>query len=81
MIRKAYFEEPSYVPLVLRAYELWRNLEREVGQELLRITGLLSVGSEESEIISGTRRAALEHDLSVKTLSRKEINARDPTVQ
>jgi len=81
MIRKAYFEEPSYVPLVLRAYELWRNLEREVDQKLLRMTGLLSVGPEESKIISGTRRAALEHDLSVKTLSRKEINARYPTVQ
>lgn len=81
MIRKAYFEQPSYVPLVLRAYELWRDLESEVDQELLRITGLLSVGPEESEIISGTRRAALEHDLSVKTLSRKEINARYPTVQ
>lgn len=81
MIRKAYFEEPSYVPLVLRAYELWRELEREAGQELLRVIGLLSVGPEQSEIISGTRRAALEHDLSVKTLSRQEINARYPTVQ
>ena len=25
MIRKAYFEDPAYVPLVLRAYELWRS--------------------------------------------------------
>ena len=24
MIRKAYFEDSAYVPLVLRAYELWR---------------------------------------------------------
>ena len=27
MIRQAYFEHPAYVPLVLRAYELWRDLE------------------------------------------------------
>src|SRR5436190_1296363 len=44
MIRKAYFEDPAYVPLLLRAYELWRELERNTGKELLRITGLLMVG-------------------------------------
>ena len=25
IIRKSYFEHPSYVPLLCRAYELWRN--------------------------------------------------------
>src|SRR3979411_1641578 len=63
MIRKAYFEDPAYVPLVLRAYELWRGLERAAGEQILRITGLLSVGQETSEIIRGTRRAASQHDL------------------
>src|SRR5437016_13462229 len=50
MIRKAYFEDAAYIPLVLRSYELWRALERESGQELLRITGVLSAGEENSEI-------------------------------
>jgi sarcosine oxidase len=81
MIRKAYFEDPAYVPLVLRAYELWHELERRTGQDLLRITGVLSVGEENSGIISGTRRAASQHDLSVKTLSRQEIRKRYPTLQ
>ena len=31
LIRKAYFEDPRYVPLLLRAYDLWRELERESG--------------------------------------------------
>src|SRR5438132_13474167 len=61
MIRKAYFEDPAYVPLVLRAYESWRELERAAGQKILHITGLLSVGDETSEIIEGTRRAVMEH--------------------
>jgi sarcosine oxidase len=81
MIRKAYFEDPAYVPLVLRAYELWHALERETGEGLLRITGVLSVGEENSEIISGTRRAASQHDLSVKTWSREEIKRRYPTLR
>jgi sarcosine oxidase len=29
IIRQAYFESPDYIPLVLRAYELWRRLERD----------------------------------------------------
>ena len=81
MIRKAYFEDAAYVPLVLRAYELWRKLEREVGEELLRITGVLSIGSPNSDIISGTLRAADRHNLPVKAWSKKEINTRYPSLQ
>src|SRR6476660_4844954 len=55
MIRQAYFEDPAYVPLVLRSYELWRALEKESGRDLLRITGVLSAGEESSKIISGTQ--------------------------
>jgi sarcosine oxidase len=81
MIRKAYFEDPAYVPLVLRAYELWPELERATGLEILRITGLLSVGEETSEIIRGTRRAASEHALLVESLSQREVKARYPTLK
>jgi len=81
MIRKAYFEDPAYVPLVLRAYELWRELERATGEEILCITGVLSVGDESSEIISGTRRAASEHGLAIESLSQREVKARYPTLE
>jgi sarcosine oxidase len=81
MIRKAYFEDSAYVPLVLRAYELWRELERGAGDEILRITGLLSVGEENSEIIRGTLRAASEHDLPMESLSQREVKARYPTLE
>jgi sarcosine oxidase len=81
MIRKAYFEDPAYVPLVVRAYELWRELERAAGEEILRITGVLSVGEETSEIIQGTRRAASEHGLRIESLSQREVKARYPTLE
>lgn len=81
MIRKAYFEDPAYVPLVLRAYELWRKLEHDAGEELLRITGVLSIGAPNSAIISGTLRAADRHDLSVKAWSQQEVTARYPTLR
>ena len=39
IIRLAYFESPSYVPLVRRAYELWLELERSVDGRLFHRTG------------------------------------------
>jgi sarcosine oxidase len=38
VIRQAYFEDPAYVPLLLRAYELWEQLERDSSEEILTIT-------------------------------------------
>jgi sarcosine oxidase len=81
MIRKAYFEDPAYVPLVVRAYELWRKLEQESGEEILQLTGVLSVGEESSEIIAGTRRAAKDHGLALESLSSGEIKTRYPTLE
>ncbi len=81
MIRKAYFEDPAYVPLLLRAYELWRELEHSTGQDLLQITGLLMVGPEAAEVITGARRAAREHDLPLESLTTREIRARYPMLR
>jgi len=39
IIREAYFENPLYVPLIQRAYELWADLEQVTGQRLFRTTG------------------------------------------
>lgn len=81
MIRKAYFEDPAYVPLVLRAYELWHALERDAGEELLRTTGVLSVGPETSEIIAGTRAAACTHELAIECLDARDLHRRYPMLQ
>ncbi len=81
MIRKAYFEDPAYVPLLLRAYDLWRELERGTGQELLRLTGLLMVGKEACEIIAGATRAAREHSLPLQSLTASEVRSRFPMLK
>jgi sarcosine oxidase len=81
MIRKAYFEDPAYVPLLLRAYDLWRELEIGADENLLSRTGLLMVGQAEAAILSGARRAAAEHGLTIGTLSRHDIRKRYPTLK
>ena len=44
IIRMAYYEDPSYVPLLLRACELWDDLERESERRLLEVTGTIPTG-------------------------------------
>src|SRR3954471_21874612 len=63
MIRLAYYEHPDYVPLLLRAYELWDELEQVSGQKLLHITGGLYLGPPQCELVAESARAAREHRL------------------
>ena len=70
IIREAYFEHPAYVPLVQRAYELWRALERDTGHELLRQTGGLMIGPREGALVTGALKSAETHRLEHRLLDR-----------
>src|SRR5215213_5251011 len=78
VIRLAYFEHPAYVPLLRRAYELWRRLEQVTGRDLLRITGGLMIGAPDSDVVSGSLRSAREHGLAHELLDAAEIHRRYP---
>ena len=78
IIRQAYFEGAEYVPLLLRAYELWKQLEEETGQELMTLTGGLMIGREDGELVPGSVQSADEHDLPYEMLDAGEIRRRFP---
>ena len=78
IIRLAYFEHPDYVPLLLRSYELWQELEAASELDLYSETGLLEVGPPDGEIVAGVRAAAAQHDLVVEDLSATAVTARFP---
>ncbi|HEV8000166.1 MAG TPA: N-methyl-L-tryptophan oxidase [Planctomycetaceae bacterium] len=69
IIRKAYFEHPDYVPLLLRAYELWRDLQATEGFSLMHLCGLLLAGPADGETIAGARLSARLHDLALDDVS------------
>ncbi|MET0444508.1 MAG: N-methyl-L-tryptophan oxidase [Pseudorhodoplanes sp.] len=73
IIRLGYFEHPSYVPLLQRAYSLWRELERASGRKLLTVTGIAEIGRPDSTLIKGTLAAAHEYDLSHQVLTAQEL--------
>ncbi|HSU15849.1 N-methyl-L-tryptophan oxidase [Longimicrobium sp.] len=78
IIREMYFEHPLYVPLVQRAYELWRELERDAGEPLMRIHGGLMIGPRDGMLITGTLRSAAEHGLPYELLSPAAVRVRFP---
>ena len=78
IIREAYFEEPLYVPIVQRAYELWRRLEERSGTHVLTVTGGLMLGAPNSEVVAGARASAVEHGLPYEELSAREVRERFP---
>lgn len=80
VIRQAYFEHPSYVPLLLRAYDLWREAERESGEQLLTLCGGLMMGSPDSEVVAGSIRSATQHRLAHEILTSSQVRKRYPPI-
>jgi sarcosine oxidase len=78
IIRLAYFEDPSYVPLLRRSFQLWRELERDFGEQLLHMTGCLHVGAPGTSVFDGCLRSCAEHGLQHEVLSSDELRERFP---
>jgi len=78
IIRQAYFEDPAYVPLLLRAYELWEQLERETGEDLMTLTGGLMIGPPESRTLTGSKATADEYGLPYEVFDASELKRRYP---
>lgn len=83
--RLAVAEGDAYVPLVRRSHAIWRELEAETGEELLRQTGLLMVGTGDGapshgkagflgETLAVARRQGVAHEV----LDAGEVRRRFP---
>lgn len=78
IIRLAYSEHPSYVPLLHRAYELWHELENLHGERLLWTTGSLEGGTPDGRTFQGALEAARLHGLPHEVLDGEEVGRRWP---
>ena len=78
IIRLAYHEDPAYVPLLRRAYELWHDLETTAGEQLLVTTGSLEGGPEDGPMFRGALEAAEAHDIPHEVLDGAEVRRRHP---
>src|SRR5919204_1455854 len=75
IILLAYYEDPAYVPLLRRAYELWRELEGRARERLLYITGSVDAGP---EVFEGSLCSCKQHELAHEVMSGSELGRRYP---
>src|SRR5579885_463547 len=78
IIRLPYYEDPRYVPLLRRAYELWREIEAASGERLLIITGSIDAGPEDGELFQGALASARLHNLAHQVLTGSQLVERFP---
>jgi N-methyl-L-tryptophan oxidase len=76
-IRHAY-TDAAYVPLLLRAQKLWRDLEEEAELNLFYQTGLLGLSHRDDPFIQETKMSAAGHNLPLEVLPADEIQKRWP---
>jgi sarcosine oxidase len=78
IIRLSYYEHASYVPMLKRAWDLWRELERDSGETLLTQTGGLYMGPPDGELVSRSLASARTHGLAHEVLDGVELRRRYP---
>jgi sarcosine oxidase len=78
--RQSYFESPEYVPLLLRAYELWDRLAADSGRDVITLTGGVMVGRPESQTVAGSLLSARRWGLAHEMLDAAALRRRFPTL-
>lgn len=78
MIRGAYYEHPDYVPLLRRAFQLWRQIEGEALTQVLHVTGGLYIGPREGELVAGSLASSRKHNLPHELYARDELRRNFP---
>ena len=78
IIRLAYYEDTSYVPLLRRAYDLWSEIEQQAGEQLLYKTASIDTAPSGHEVFEGSLQSCLEHDIPHEVLNHQQINERFP---
>ncbi len=81
IIRLAYYEDSSYVPLLRRAYELWSDIETIAGEKLLFKVGSIDTAPSGHEVFEGSLQSCLDHDIPHEVLRHNHINERFPAYQ
>lgn len=81
ILRLGLHESARYVPLVLRAVELWDELGRRSGQTLFHRVGSLDVATPESPIFHGSLRACQSCGIDHEVLDAAAIRRRFPALQ
>ncbi len=82
--RQCYFEDPAYVPLLLRAHQLWEDLNARTAEHEGPVyveTGGVWAGREDGTTFGGSLLAAQQWDLPHEVLDPAGVARRFPTMR
>ena len=80
LVRQAYYEDPGYVPLLVRAYRLWDELAAVTGRDTLVRTGGLMIGPADGSVVTGATGSAEAWGLPHEVLEPADVARRFPTI-
>lgn len=80
IIRKAYFENPDYVPLLEKAYQNWKHLENISGMQVYVKTGLLYFAKSDHWLMKGVHESAAQYNIKLDTLGARDMKAKYPQI-
>ncbi|MTI41817.1 N-methyl-L-tryptophan oxidase [Fulvivirga lutimaris] len=78
IIRKAYFEHSDYVPLLHKAYDGWRHLEKKSRRQFYWPTGIVYFGAEGDTTLTSIKRSADTYDIKLDQLDLAEAKLKWP---
>jgi sarcosine oxidase len=81
IMRQAYFEGSSYVPLLRRTSELWERLAADVDEQLFQRTGGLFLGRPGTRVFDGSLVSARDWDIEHEVLDAGEVTRRFPALR
>jgi sarcosine oxidase len=80
-VRRAYLEGTAYLPMALRAWESWRQLENDSGEQLLVSTANLTIGPPQGPAVSGFLTSARAAGIPHEMLSAADVRKRWPQLR
>ena len=81
VFRAAYKEGFDYVPLLIRAKELWYELSQEIKRDIFLNTGVLYIANREKDSITGPLEVTKSYDIDYEELSHEEMVYRYPVLK
>ncbi len=78
IIRLAYFEHPSYIPLLKRSYVKWKELENQSKEELLIKTGSIDASLPHDPIFKGSLKSCLDYKLDHDVIDGMNLKEKFP---
>lgn len=65
IVRKAYFEQPNYVPLLQQSYKGWDEIYEKSDIKLFFNNGLVYYGSPDHPVLEGIKRSANQYNIEL----------------